>query len=100
MPHHLKQRKNLINLIIKNTEKGKYFFFNNTKKPNLKKLLQTILETELKKIAWKKSMKWGANNLRWARPLKNILCLFENKKKLLFSFGHLSSTDFTFSYIN
>ena len=37
----------------------------------------------------------GANNLRWARPLKNILCLFGNKK-LLFSFGHLSSTDFTF----
>ena len=89
----LKTKKS--NLIIKNTEKGKYFFFNNTKKPNLKKLLQTILETELKKIAWKKSMKWGANNLRWARPLKNILCLFGNKK-LLFSFGHLSSTNYTF----
>ena len=88
----LKTKKS--NLIIKNTEKGKYFFFNNTKKPNLKKLLQTILETELKKIAWKKSMKWGANTLRWARPLKNILCLFGNKK-LLFSYGHLSSTDFT-----
>ncbi len=89
----LKTKKS--NLIIKNTEKGKYFFFNNTKKPNLKKLLQTILETELKKIAWKKSMKWGANTLRWARPLKNILCLFGNKK-LLFSYGHLLSTDFTF----
>ena len=43
------------------------------------------IETELKKVTWKKSMKCGNNNLRWARPLKNILCLYDNKK-LSFSF--------------
>ena len=81
-------------LIIKNTEKGKYYFFKNTNKPNIKNLLQTIIETELKRVAWKKSMKWGTNNLKWARPLKNILCLYDNKK-LTFSFGHLLSVNKT-----
>ena len=39
-------------------------------------------------------MKWGTYNLRWARPLKNILCLYDNKK-LSFRFGHLLSNDKT-----
>merc|ERR1712225_171655 len=53
------------NLIVKNTDKGKYYFFKNTKKPNIKNLLASIIETELKRVTWKKSMKWGNNNLRW-----------------------------------
>ena len=56
---------------------------------------------QLKKITWKKSMRWGNNNLKWARPLKNILCLYDNKK-LSFSFGHLLSNDKTLkdNYLN
>ena len=76
------------NLIVKNTSKGKYYFFKSLKKHSINKLLESILEIELNKITWKKSMKWGTYNLRWARPLKNILCLYDNKK-LSFRFGHL-----------
>ena len=88
-------------LIVKNTEKGKYYFFKNISKPDIKKLLKIIIETELKKITWKKSMRWGNNNLKWARPLKNILCLYDNKK-ISFSFGHLLSNDKTLkdNYLN
>ena len=39
-------------------------------------------------------MKWANHNLRWARPLKNILCLFNNKK-VTFKLEHLNSTDCT-----
>ncbi len=81
-------------LIIKNTEKGKYYFFKKNNRPNIKNLLVTIIEAELKRVAWKKSMKWGNNNLKWARPLKNILCLYDNKK-LTFNIGHLLSTNQT-----
>ena len=29
---------------------------------------------------WKKSMRWGSGSLKWIRPLKNILCLYGEKK--------------------
>ena len=88
-------------LIVKNTEKGKYYFFKNISKPEIKKLLKIIIETELKKITWKKSMRWGKNNLKWPRPLKNILCLYDNKK-ISFGFAHLLSSDKTLkdNYLN
>ena len=81
-------------LIIRETEKGKYYFFKNNNKPNISYLLTSILDTELKRITWKKSMKWGNNKLKWARPLKNILCIFNNRK-LVFQLEHLQSSDTT-----
>ena len=81
-------------LIVSETDRGKYYFFKNDIKPNILNLLTSILETELKRITWKKSMKWANHNLRWARPLKNILCIFNNKK-VAFSLEHLNSNDFT-----
>ena len=81
-------------LIIRETDKGKYYFFKNDIKPNILTLLTSILEAELKRVTWKKSMKWANHNLRWARPLKNILCLFNNKK-VTFKLEHLNSTDCT-----
>jgi glycyl-tRNA synthetase beta chain len=40
-------------------------------------------------------MKWGNYNLKWGRPLKSILAVFD-KKKLIFDFHHLSSSNTTF----
>tara|TARA_B100001989_G_scaffold70677_1_gene48076 strand:- start:1510 stop:3597 length:2088 start_codon:yes stop_codon:yes gene_type:complete len=81
-------------LIVRETDRGKYYFFKNNIKPNILNLLTSILEAELKRVTWKKSMKWANHNLRWARPLKNILCLFNNKK-VAFRLEHLNSTDST-----
>ena len=33
-----------------------------------------ILPEILSSIKWIKSMRWGSNNDRWIRPIKNILC--------------------------
>ncbi len=80
----------------KETEKGEFYFF---KKPE--KIIKTIdlLEKNvpliLDKISWKKSMKWGDFDLEWGRPLKSILCVFDNKS-LPFKFYHLESSNATF----
>ena len=49
----------------------------------------------LDKIPWKKSMKWGDLDMEWGRPLKSILCVFNNKS-LPFKFYHLESSNTTF----
>ena len=40
-------------------------------------------------------MIWGNYNLNWARPLKSILAVFDNKS-LDFKFHHLISSNTTF----
>ena len=40
-------------------------------------------------------MRWGEYNLSWARPLKSILAVFDNKS-LEFKFHHLKSSNATF----
>ena len=35
-------------------------------------LLNAQIPTILNKLSWKKSMKWGENDLYWGRPLKSI----------------------------
>ena len=72
-----------------------YFFKTKLKKLNTYKLLEEFIPKTLEKIQWKKSMKWGNYNLKWGRPLKSILAVFD-KKKLIFDFHHLSSSNTTF----
>ncbi len=80
----------------KSTEKGEFFFY---KKPSKKiksiDILQKNMPNLLGDISWKKSMKWGENNLYWGRPLKSILAIFDGKP-LQFQFHHLSSSNLTF----
>jgi glycyl-tRNA synthetase beta chain len=33
----------------------------------------------VRKFPWPKSMRWGAGRLRWVRPLKSILCVFDGE---------------------
>ena len=40
-------------------------------------------------------MKWGNYNLNWARPLKSILAVFDNKN-LNFNFYHLKASNTSF----
>ena len=69
-------------LDIENTKKGKYYFYvQKQKKISIEKKLTSILEKTLGEISWKKAMKWGEHsNIKWVRPLKNILCIFNNRK--------------------
>ncbi len=92
-------RSNLIkkqDIYKKNTDKGEFFFY---KKPSRKIKSEDILKANipdiLKNLSWKKSMKWGTHDLYWARPLKSILAIFDNKT-LKFEFRHLLSSNLTY----
>ena len=80
----------------KKTDKGEFYFFKTkSKKLNTHDLLEESVPLLLQKIQWKKSMKWGGFDLNWGRPLKSILAVFD-KKKLIFDFHHLTSSNSTF----
>ncbi len=83
-------------LFKKNTDKGQFYFFKTkSKKLSTHNLLEEFTPLILQKIQWKKSMKWGEFDLKWGRPLKSILAVF-NEKKLTFNFHHLTSSNSTF----
>ena len=83
-------------LIKKKLDKGEFYFFKTkSKKLSTQDLLEELIPQILNKIQWKKSMRWSDFNLRWGRPLKSILAIFD-KKKLTFNFHHLTSSNSTF----
>ncbi len=80
----------------KKIEKGEFYFFKKSEKIiKTIDLLEKNVPLILDKISWKKSMKWGDFDLEWGRPLKSILCVFDNKS-LPFKFYHLESSNTTF----
>ncbi|MDC0152826.1 glycine--tRNA ligase subunit beta [Candidatus Pelagibacter sp.] len=83
-------------LYQKDNDKGTFYF---VKKPpktiKISELLNGNIPSILDGISWKKSMKWGDFQLYWARPLKSILAIFNNKN-LLFKYHHLQSSNLTF----
>ncbi|MDC3008238.1 glycine--tRNA ligase subunit beta [Candidatus Pelagibacter sp.] len=92
-------RSNRINkkqLIKRNTEKGEFYFFKTISKTlNTTDLLKDLIPKLLGGYQWKKSMKWGEFDLNWARPLKSILSVFD-EKIIDFKFYHLTSSNKTF----
>jgi len=84
-------------LLKKKIEKREFYFFKKpSNKINTKDLLQEYTPLILGKLQWKKSMVWGNYNLSWARPLKSILTVFDDKS-LDFKFHHLISSNITFT---
>ena len=80
----------------KKTEKGEFYFYKKlAKKIKTIDLLEENIPQILEKISWKKSMKWGDFDLNWARPLKSILAIFDNKT-LKFNYHHLKSCNSTY----
>jgi len=83
-------------LLKKKIEKGEFYFFKKaSKKINTINLLEKHIPLILDKLQWKRSMKWGSYSLNWARPLKSILAVFDDKS-LGFQFHHLKSSNTTF----
>ena len=61
--------------------KGKTFWFaviDKKGEPTVQ-VLRGVIDTAMTAMAssWPKSMRWGENTVRWARPLHSILCLFD-----------------------
>jgi len=83
-------------LLKKRIEKGEFYFFKKpSKRINMINLLEEHTPVILDKLHWKKSMRWGDYSLNWARPLKSILAVFDNKS-LSFQFHHLKCSNATF----
>ena len=85
--------KKLETKVIK--DKSYFVFKKKTKKKNTSDILKTETPKILQSIKWVKSMRWGSHNDRWIRPIKNILCIFNNKL-LKIKFADLDSNNFTF----
>ena len=62
------------------TKKGKVLFavIERKGRPTADVLVH-VLHDAIRELPWQKSMRWGNSNLRWVRPLHNILALFDGK---------------------
>ena len=86
---------NIKDLKKNNTTKGEYYFIERKiTEEDVKLTFKNIIENTLSRFPWKKSMRWGSYKLRWLRPLKNILCIYNNKK-LDIKINHISSNNYT-----
>lgn len=84
--HSIKNWLKLHNITLQQTEKifiknKQYFsYYKKIKSVSLKKVLIKVIPEIIKKIPFKKSMLWNINNIRFARPIRNIMVLLNNKK--------------------
>jgi len=59
------------------TPKGTFWFVAIEKKGRpTAEVLQEIVSDAINKLPWPKSMRWGAHQPKWVRPLHSIICLF------------------------
>ena len=87
---------NKSNIYKKHIEKGEFYFANTKQKIiNVLEELQFIVPDAIQAYSWKKSMKWSVFDLKWGRPLKSIVALFDSKV-INFNFFHLQSNNFTY----
>ena len=65
-------------LIINKTNKGEFYFY---KKfiigKNFSQLIPNIIQEVCTSISWPKSQRWGNSDLKWGRPLRNIMVMID-----------------------
>ena len=62
----------------RDTGKGVFYFaVINRKGRATIEVLKEVVEAAMADFPWPKSQRWGANSVRWVRPLQSILCLFD-----------------------
>jgi glycyl-tRNA synthetase beta chain len=60
-------------------------------------VIAEIVPDVVRSFPWPKSMTWGTGTLRWVRPLKHILCLFDGTR-VEFDVDGVPSVDFTLGH--
>ncbi|MEC9347855.1 MAG: glycine--tRNA ligase subunit beta [Pseudomonadota bacterium] len=77
------------------TPKGSFLFAVIEKKGQATvEVLPALVEAAIHRLPWPKSMRWGANTVRWVRPLQSILCLFDGAV-LPVRYGNVQASDVT-----
>ncbi|MDG5494840.1 glycine--tRNA ligase subunit beta [Niveispirillum sp. BGYR6] len=62
----------------RDTGKGVFYFAVIEKKGGATvAVLPAIIDAAIRELPWPKSMRWGANEFRWVRPLHSIIALFD-----------------------
>ena len=83
------------------TKGSRYSFHRKIPKRDADKIISQIMPDIIQNFPWPKSMKWGNGDLRWVRPLKNILgiLIFENRTTTLdFKIDNMKATNVTFGH--
>ncbi len=59
--------------------KGNQFYFATIEKPGRATtvVVAEVLDKVIRGFPWPKSQRWGAGPLKWVRPLRSILCLYD-----------------------
>lgn len=89
-------------LEVRDDKKGQVYFavIEKPARPT-REILMEIAPAILKAFPWPKSMRWGAGDFRWVRPLRSILCLLcEGSKAEIapFEVGGLVAGDLTYGH--
>ena len=85
-------------LKIFQTEKGEYVgYVKKLKGKPTEEVLSQIIPQIIRSLTFPKSMKWGNYNIKFSRPIRNILCIM-NGKLIEFELENLKSTDFSFGH--
>lgn len=76
---------------------GVYFASIHQKGKPTADVLKEIIEKILATFPWPKSMRWGAGEVTWVRPLHSILCIFDGKVVPV-EFGGVKAGNFTYGH--
>jgi len=63
----------------------------------LAQILPTLLHNAISEYVWPKSMHWGSYDMKWVRPMLNLMCIF-NGQILDFSYFHLRANNKSFGH--
>jgi glycyl-tRNA synthetase beta chain len=74
-----------------------YYFYEMKQEKSAIDAIREVIEQELVKLTWPKSMRWGDYNIKWVRPLHSILCLFGGAVVPV-TFGHIEATNVTYGH--
>lgn len=76
-----------------------YFYSSKEEKVEISSSIPNILTEALQKLAkaWPKTMRWGSYQMRWIRPMHNILILLDGKV-IDFQFGHINANNKTYGH--
>ncbi len=94
---------NLNDTVIKETKNGKFYFHSQViKGKKTYEILPDIINEIVNDFVWPKSQRWGNTELKWARPLRNIVLLLNDDvvegKVEIGKDVFLNFTNFTFSH--
>lgn len=83
---------------VREDKKGQYYAAVIEKKGGpVADVIAGIVPDVMARFPWPKSMRWGSDSLRWVRPLRSILCLFDGKV-VPFGVGGIASGAVTYGH--